>query len=118
MQFCWIGLQIETKNTGAVVLRRGFLTKICKLRRRKCAFVIFETHPNYAPRLIRTPAQIWKTWQQKYRAVSALDVIKNERASMPLDLLSFSYRRNPQNDSRFRVIFRQVSAALFLRNSP
>jgi hypothetical protein len=23
MQFCWIGLQVETKNTGAVVLWRG-----------------------------------------------------------------------------------------------
>jgi hypothetical protein len=46
MQFYWIGLQIETKNTGAVVLRRGFSTKICKPRRQKYAFVILETHPN------------------------------------------------------------------------
>jgi hypothetical protein len=45
MQFCRIDLQIEAKNAGAVVLRRGFSTKICKLRRRKCAFVILETHP-------------------------------------------------------------------------
>jgi hypothetical protein len=45
MQFCRIGLQIETISTGAVVLRQGFSTKICRLRRRKCAFVIFETHP-------------------------------------------------------------------------
>jgi hypothetical protein len=44
MQFCWIGLQIETKNTGAVVLRRDFSTKICRSRRRKCAFVILETY--------------------------------------------------------------------------
>jgi hypothetical protein len=27
MQFCWIGLQIEAKNAGAVVLRRGFSTE-------------------------------------------------------------------------------------------
>jgi hypothetical protein len=45
MQFCWIGLQIETKNTGAAVLRRGFSTKICMSRRRKCAIVILETYP-------------------------------------------------------------------------
>jgi hypothetical protein len=51
MQFCWIGLQIETKNTGAVVLRRGFSTKICRSRRRKCAFVVLETHPSKKPRL-------------------------------------------------------------------
>jgi hypothetical protein len=46
MQFCWIGLQIETKNTGAVVLQRGFSTKKCMSWRRKGAFVILETHPN------------------------------------------------------------------------
>jgi hypothetical protein len=45
MQFCWIGLQIEAKNAGAVVLRRGFLTRICKLSRRKCALRVLETHP-------------------------------------------------------------------------
>jgi hypothetical protein len=48
MQFCWIGLQIKAKNAGAVVLRGGFSTKICKPRRQKYAFVILETHPNDA----------------------------------------------------------------------
>jgi hypothetical protein len=46
MQLCWIGLQIEAKNAGAVVLRRGFSTRICKLRRRNCALRILETHPS------------------------------------------------------------------------
>jgi hypothetical protein len=49
MQFCWIGLQLEAINAGAVVLRQGFSTRICKSRRRKCAFVIFETQPRLPP---------------------------------------------------------------------
>jgi hypothetical protein len=52
MQFCWIGLQIEAINAGAVVLRRGFSTRICNLRRRKCALRIFETHPNSKPHVL------------------------------------------------------------------
>jgi hypothetical protein len=50
MQFCWIGLQIEAKNAGAVVLQQGFSTRICNLRRLKYALRILETHPSCSHR--------------------------------------------------------------------
>jgi hypothetical protein len=45
MQFCWIGLQIETKNAGAVVLRRRLFNKNMQVEAAKTRFADFGNSP-------------------------------------------------------------------------